>query len=69
MKKLFFSSSGGDPRLQSSFVGKVLRVGSYQCTVEEVIAEGKERLLIFSISYLIRLSGRDRPFLVPKPDM
>lgn len=41
MKKLFFSSSGGDPRAQSTFLGKVLHVGPYNCTVEEVIAEGE----------------------------
>ena len=51
MKKLFFSSSGGDPRAQSTFVGKSLNVGSYHCTVEEVIAEGNELCAYNRISH------------------
>lgn len=50
MKKLFFSSSTSSD-LQNSFVGKSYRVGRYSCTVEDVIAEGKN---ILTLAYLIK---------------
>lgn len=62
MKKLFFSSSGsGSSDYQNSFVGKVFSVGRHQCTVEEVVAEGRKIIFLiafnFPLLYIVQKRG------------